>query len=531
MKRWHINDRDFAFRTLIAVLFVLFDKVDATTKTVVEFKTDFASDPKISTFKENFIQIPAKNIVSLQSFTYCFRIELFSTIVQFLFLEGDDLGFKFQTKNFGFVIVHGAWIMFECEEQLVPLKWYHVCMSYESGHILLVMNDKTLINKEYSYLKSLKDSKWSLHDGLRLGIGLGNGMGNDGPLDSILRGRVVDFNMWSKSLSLTDLRSFVRDCLPLPTHPDVIIWDSLEKVRKGGNVDILQLTVDEICGKKSSHSAYNTIITIPIKMTYESSKRLCTNLGGNLAMFRNDEDIVSLNRSIALQITSGNEKSVNLMVNTCARYFWVPIRQNGVGNDTKGGEYIWSEDISSQRSVAPYLPWAFSQPNGLEYQQCVQISLMDRWIVDSACNTERCSLCEFHGSVNFHIRGLPETSPIDNHFIFVPQLQTGDSLKFMGHRQYLIRWVYENNVWEMLDRSNLAQTIGSFNNTLSNNPVGIGSWQKIDSKLFGTDNDVNPINLKLSKVKICHNFIMIIYNYKLKHMSIAKSFSKNITIL
>ena len=86
-------------------------KCDAEHKDVVEFKTDFVSDIQKSSFKENFVLIPPENPDSLVSFTFCFRIKLYSMIVQCLFLE-DGFGFQFYSEKYGFLTLHNAWIMF-----------------------------------------------------------------------------------------------------------------------------------------------------------------------------------------------------------------------------------------------------------------------------------------------------------------------------------------------------------------------------------------------------------------------------------
>ena len=136
---------------VLVIVSLIVGKSKAVQKDVVEFKTDFVSDLQKSSFKENFVRIPKDDAHSLSSFTFCFRIKLYSIIVQCLFQEKDEgFGFKFYSEKYGFLTLHKAWIMFEYKEHLVPLKWYHVCVSYDSGHIGLVMNDKTLLNKTSS---------------------------------------------------------------------------------------------------------------------------------------------------------------------------------------------------------------------------------------------------------------------------------------------------------------------------------------------------------------------------------------------
>ena len=311
------------------IVYLIVAKSNAEHKDVVEFKTDFVSDLQKSSFKENFVRMPKDNAESLLSFTFCFRIKLYSIIVQCLFQEEKDgFGFKFYTENYGFLTLHKAWIMFEYEERLVPLKWYHVCVSYDSGHILLVMNNKKLLDKESSELKNLRDTKLTLSNGFKLG--LCNDKESDlDPLRSITRGLLTDFNMWSQSFSESNLLDFTKKCLPLSVIPNVINWDNLHKARKGKNVVNLNLGINDVCGKNSSKDADKTIVVIPVKKTYEASKRLCQSLGGNFPMFENDQDIDSWNEAISLESRHDADTGKNVMNHTCANQFWVPIIQNG----------------------------------------------------------------------------------------------------------------------------------------------------------------------------------------------------------
>ena len=146
MSGFHIFDRISMVVFSIVIVLMIVEKVNAKPYDKIEFKTNFASDLKMSSFKENYIDLSVNNVNPILSFNYCFRIKFSSIIGQCLF-EIKDFGFIFKTENYGFLLLHDAWILFEYGEKLAPLKWYHVCVSHDSGHLLLVMNDKALINK------------------------------------------------------------------------------------------------------------------------------------------------------------------------------------------------------------------------------------------------------------------------------------------------------------------------------------------------------------------------------------------------
>ena len=477
----------------IMIVSMIVEKVNAETYDKVEFKTSFSSDLKLSSFRENYIDLTLHNSDPLLSFNYCFRIKFSSIIGQCLF-KTHDFGFKFKTENYGFLLLHEAWILFEYGEKLVPLKWYHVCVSHDSGHLLLVMNDKTLIDKHIQTKKQSKDPELILDDKLKVGFCDWDKF----PETSITRGFLTDFNMWSKSFTIKDLLEFTHNCLPLSSKPDIITWENIKKEVKGKNVEISELEDTNLCESNSSQGINKTILVIPTKKSYDSAKELCEALGGSFPMFRSKKDIESWNGKIPLKNRYDNGNDV--MADTCGNQFWVPIRQSDKKSDAGGGGYMWRDDISSAQQIKTYLPWQFSQPNGFEYQQCVVIELSILEIEDQDCNAKFCSLCEFYGSVNFHIRGLPDTSSIDDDYIFVPALQTADRLTFMGYKQYSIRWVYGNDMWEMLDRSNLVS--GTFDSSHSDFPIGRRGWWLEDS---------GSIQLRLTRVKT-HNSLIVLPN-------------------
>ena len=128
--------------------------INAETKEGIDFVTDFNSDPKESTFKENFLNLPVTNGDSIQSFTFCFRVKLHTIIKQCIF-SNTEFEFNFQNDVYGFLLLHKAWIMFQFKEPLLPLKWYHVCTSYNAGHIVIIMNEHVLKDEQNSDLKGI----------------------------------------------------------------------------------------------------------------------------------------------------------------------------------------------------------------------------------------------------------------------------------------------------------------------------------------------------------------------------------------
>ena len=139
--------------------------INAETKEGIDFVTDFNSNPKESTFKESYLKLPVTNGGSIQSFTFCFRVKLHTIIKQCIF-DNTEFGFNFQNDVYGFLLLHKAWIMFQFKEPLLPLKWYHVCTSYNAGHIVIIMNEHVLKDEHNSDLKGIYIFRYHTNSGM-----------------------------------------------------------------------------------------------------------------------------------------------------------------------------------------------------------------------------------------------------------------------------------------------------------------------------------------------------------------------------
>ena len=317
------------------------------------------------------------------------------------------------------------------------------------------------------------------------------------PLKAITRAIVADFNIWSTSFSETELLSFTMKCSPLSTEADVVNWKNIETSTFGNNAKKVQLHSHELCGTKGEADEATSIIILPIHKPYEAAKEICTKLGGNFPLVENIDDTRNLN--ITLSLGNRYDEGGNNVLDICSNRFWMPIRQNG--KDNKTGNYLWSEDVSMEKKMATFLPWEFSQPNGLEKQQCVSMSLSTMEIGDYACDTSLfCSLCEFKGSVSFHFHGVPETSLIDRDYILVPNIQQVGSLVFTGYKQYQIGWVYGTRQWQISDRSNLSRPVANFNISQSDlYAIGKHDWF-FHPNVASSASVGKVLPLKLSKV-------------------------------
>ena len=68
MSGFHIFDRISMVVFSIVIVLMIVEKVNAKPYDKIEFKTNFASDLKISSFKENYIDLSVNNVNPILSF-------------------------------------------------------------------------------------------------------------------------------------------------------------------------------------------------------------------------------------------------------------------------------------------------------------------------------------------------------------------------------------------------------------------------------------------------------------------------------
>ena len=353
-----------------------------------------------------------------------------------------------------------------------------------------------------NYILGLEDPRLVLESWLSVGI---SERYND-PLKAILRGIITDFNMWSTAYTKDELLSFTTKCKSFSENGDIIAWSRVGTSAKGENAKLIQIQKEKACDIQTTSGADKSIVVLPKKLPYDSAKQLCLNLGGMFPLPTSTEQL-GMWMSLISDENKNDSEGNDVIADTCSNTFWMPIRQNGKNPDT--GEYIWSEEITSERKPASFLPWEFSQPNGLEIQQCVTLTINKKQIGDSRCLDSYCFLCEFDGSVEFHIHGLPDTSPIDHNYLFLPKLQTGSGLTFVGFRQYQIDWMYSGNAWNISDRSDLQNPVAIFNVSHHNYPIGKQNWfLRPDVTQLPDGRNITPLKLSKVTMKILSLFVL-----------------------
>ena len=187
-------------------------------------------------------------------------------------------------------------------------------------------------------------------------------------MNGILRGEMTDFYVASHSLSLSEMINFTTwDCRHdknvFHKYSDNILlnWTSLNIVRKGLNIEMIQLDRDEVCRDKNEE----TVLISSIKRNYSNSKQSCQQIGGSLYNPMSQDDIENLTFNL-LKNNHLVEDNITEITNYCGLLFWIPITQlESADEEVEEEKILWYDDIGNDPpKVATFLPWLFGQPNG-----------------------------------------------------------------------------------------------------------------------------------------------------------------------
>ena len=469
----------------------LYCECNMARRRAIHFQTDFISDPDISTFRENYITLKISERVAQdsQSLAICFRVRFTSITQQCLFKQ--NIAFKFVADNFGFVKIDKVVDMiYQLKENVMPLKWYHICLSYEKHHVVMMVNNEKAIDY---YTEPETHRNITLQPYLKLGYCPWHD-----PLVSITRGFLTDFNIWSKALSTTEMETFTKKCGNPHSKPDLFDWNGGEIAEKGNSAEWKNLSNSDVC----QDDERPVILILANRQTYGKAKLMCALLGGVFPLPQNETELQTLES----QFVKDNRYDDNGkdIAGVCQK-FWMPVTQGALNSKGKG--YGWLEDQNAPKREAGFLPWKRSEPNGLNVERCVVLIWSTKEYQDIGCSDVYCSLCKFEKRIDFTLHGLPEKSTIHTRYFLVPQNQKSNHLTFAGHKRSQIAWDYDSRQWQILDMSQNNPLLGFHAISSQHVIVGKYPWKILEEwKTFNGTNWIHHAEyqtreLKLSKVQ------------------------------
>ena len=378
--------------------------------------------------------IPIKASSALKEFSFCgkYRFKFLHEAV-LMYMNGTDTYvrlYDFEAKM-GLIKHNGATSFFSFQNQtLKPDSWQHVCLAVSENLIQLVLNG------EIVYEAILNTIKEDIYETM-LYFG-----GENNPQRTYRRfiGTITDANLWNESLNLDDLimittGSKTSKSMPVPT---LFFWNNFKPTDGSSCIGYETLNENDELFKETFKE--KTILLIEHMTTFDSANYFCKAFGGEFLVPKNVTEVIKVKSLI---------QSSNNCHSLCAL----------IGLKKVNSEKL----VDLNGNTASYVSWAEHEPNGNEYEQCVNIQAKGRYN-DENCFKKHCFVCRVTTNHMYSLRGnIP--SGMDRYYSII---MSGKDTKIRGYKGTECFW---NKTWHF--GSNLKQdlTLGKIMP-----PVGLQSW-------------------------------------------------------
>ena len=208
--------------------------------------------------------------------TFCLRFNIKSALeTNYIFSSKDDklvLILRFSI-NLGIVLINRVSFVFEIPRNngVLPFHWHHICVSTREDSYTIVLDERTwyhvnnpLVSSEKTTLKQLDlgftKEYWIFSDGINF------------------RGLLSELNIWSKSLSVTQMVKITRNCGKVDPIPDILDWSELNSSMITGSKYIENIA--SICPQSNTTSLVHKIM--PYLHKQDNALHACKILSGEL---------------------------------------------------------------------------------------------------------------------------------------------------------------------------------------------------------------------------------------------------------
>ena len=194
----------------------------------------------------------------------------------------------------------------------------------------------------------------------------------------------------------------------------------------------------------------------------------------------------SINSKMQLPVGKDFEVFNGTMWNDkCGDTIWVPVSKDDQGN--------WIHHGNKSKIFS--INWEKGEPNGKEFQNCLNLFVGKRTFRDLFCNFKKCFLCKFDAAIKFNLRGLGENSIIDDKYVLLPNVSYQErTITFKGFKSGYITYDHKSESWIVSnDVGSSSHLIAKTNAT---NPIGLREW------IIYENQGIGPFStfLKLTKV-------------------------------
>ena len=434
------------------------------------------------------------------SLTFCLRFNIkdnFAT--NYIFSSTNDklvLILRFSV-SIGIAIINSVILNFEIPKDIdvLPFNWHHICVSISEDSFTVIVDGhkwyhanraKGPVEKTTVARLDLgsPDEYWVYPDGINF------------------RGLLSELNIWSKSLSISQMVKITRNCGKEDPTPDLLKWSDLPSSMIRGYK--YNEKIENTCPYTEATSL--TYKIMPYLHDQDNAIHVCKILNGKLAFPHSLNELLTWNgKLLRMKCININNKFsliiiksfvVRVSENACVN-FVAPMRRSSNGswiNQNNNG-IVDMENFWNSRS-----------PYGEDLNKCTGFKTKHCKYYVTHCKTKACFICAWKDTPAFTLRGLCTDTQVDEQFVLLPEKTFGGNVLFFGIGNNNILFNQETSSWLIVKNSvdeifsgistDALDVVGSFKPDSSGAhqlPVGTNFWNL-------TENCNKVLQLKLTKV-------------------------------
>jgi len=389
-------------------------------------------------------------------YSLCLRVQFHNWVDENI-VESDF--FSFNLKNFKTGI--GELRNFEFKHSfnwrgVIPISisfWNSICASfnYTDLTLILLVNGQILLNSTEKYLP--EDNFLTEHLDLYIDL-----------RTRIFSGQITDFNLWSRSLSVTYLYQYSSGCSTNITEilkPDKVIWSRLSITNKNNSKSKIIPKVD-LCQDLSFTTTTETVMlrSSSPNFNYKTAYTFCKDFNGNMPYPRNKTEL----KNIFFIDKDFKQR--------CENKVWIPITKSQYNSsvliyDTR----TLPEQVISFGTLGKKNLDSFASSN----KTCIYLEISSLQYSITGCTDLLCSMCQYKvDKIVFSLHGFNNELEIDDTYAMVREdfrslscrlsgIMGKSSIEQFHDKRYVI---YKKGCKDFL----------AYNSETSITPVGIRRW-------------------------------------------------------
>ena len=242
--------------------------------------------------KNTFLALD-KGIEIINPLAFCLRFNIKGILASnYIFSSKDDnlvLTLRFSI-GIGIGVINSVGFVFEIpkENDVRPFHWHHICVSSSDNSFTIVFDGQqwyhanhTLPSSEKTTVKKLdlgSPSEYWIHsDGINF------------------RGLLSELNIWSKSLSFSQMVKITINCGKIDPVPDLLDWSEIPtSIIRGSKYNE---NIENICSQRNTTSLVYKIM--PYLHDQDNAIQVCKILNGKLAFPNSLTELQTWNRKLA----------------------------------------------------------------------------------------------------------------------------------------------------------------------------------------------------------------------------------------